>query len=105
MTLSQKGRMVRSRVMVMQTIEQATDQTVKRVLATWAPRMIVQGIDYNDFVTTQARIDTWDDWCREWSKTAAVHEELAEQHADRGERLSSGDAYFRAAVAYHFAIN
>src|SRR5918911_4551137 len=91
--------------MVMQTAKQATDQTVQRVLATWAPRMIVQGIDYNDFVATQARIRTWDDWCREWSATADMHAELAEQHARAGERLSAGEASFRAAVAYHFAIN
>jgi 2,6-dihydroxypseudooxynicotine hydrolase len=91
--------------MVMQTLDQAADRTVQRVLATWAPRMIVQGIDYNDFVSTQERITRWDDWCREWSTTAAMHAEFGEQHAGRGERLSAGDAYFRAAVAYHFAVN
>jgi len=41
------------------------DPTVAHVLETWAPRMIVQGIDYNDFMTTGARIKVWDDWCRE----------------------------------------
>jgi alpha-beta hydrolase superfamily lysophospholipase len=92
-------------MVMQQTVEQATDRTVQRVLATWAPRMIVQGIDYNDFVSTQARIGTWDDWCREWSKTGAMHAELARQHAERGERLSAGEAFFRAAIAYHFAIN
>ena len=89
----------------MQTAEQATDRTVQRVLATWAPRMIVQGIDYNDFVTATGRIQTWDDWCREWSAIGAMHEELAQQHARAGEQVSAGEAFFRAAVAYHFAIN
>ena len=28
------------------------DPTVDHVLKTWAPRMIVQGIDYNDLMTT-----------------------------------------------------
>jgi hypothetical protein len=42
------------------------DPTVDHVLITWAPRMIVQGIDYNDLMTTGERIRTWDDWCREW---------------------------------------
>ena len=28
------------------------DPTVAHVLETWAPRMIVQGIDYNDLMTT-----------------------------------------------------
>jgi hypothetical protein len=31
------------------------DPTVDHVLKTWAPRMIVQGIDYNDLMTTNAR--------------------------------------------------
>ena len=54
-----------------------TDPTVDHVLKTWAPRMIVQGIDYNDLMTTGARIGTWNDWCREWCVTAAGHEAFA----------------------------
>ena len=38
-----------------------SDPTVDHVLKTWAPRMIVQGIDYNDLMTTGERIRTWDD--------------------------------------------
>ena len=30
------------------------DPTVDHVLKTWAPRMIVQGIDHNDLMTTVA---------------------------------------------------
>jgi len=33
------------------------DPTVDHVLKTWAPRMIVQGIDYNDLMTTGARLN------------------------------------------------
>ena len=33
------------------------DPTVDHVLKTWAPRMIVQGIDYNDLMTTGERIE------------------------------------------------
>ena len=32
------------------------DPTVDHVLKTWAPRMIIQGIDYNDLITTAAAI-------------------------------------------------
>src|SRR5919106_865833 len=49
------------------------DPIVAHVLETWAPRMIVQGIDYNDLMTTGARIGTWDDWCREWYAKAAPY--------------------------------
>ena len=58
-------------------LAQHRDPTVDQVLKTWAPRMIVQGIDYNDFMTTSSRIRVWDDWCREWCATAAGHEEFA----------------------------
>ena len=35
-------------------LAQHPDPTVDHVLKTWAPRMIVQGIDYNDLMTTGA---------------------------------------------------
>ena len=84
---------------------QHPDPTVAHVLATWAPRMIVQGVDYNDLVTTAARIRVWDDWCREWCVTAAGHEEFALQAEARGNRQSATEAYLLAAMAYHFGCN
>lgn len=81
------------------------DPTVAHVLETWAPRMIVQGIDYNDLVTTSARIGVWDDWCREWCVTAAAHEDLALAAEAKGHRQSATEAYLLAAMAYHFACN
>ena len=87
-----------------QSIEHA-DQTVAHVLRTWAPRMIVQGIDYNDFVNATGRIKSWDDWCREWCAVAAMHEEQAQQAEARGNMTSAAEAYFLAAIAYHFACN
>src|SRR4030095_569858 len=84
---------------------QHPDPTVAHVLATWAPRMIVQGIDYNDLVTTAARIRVWDDWCREWCATAAGHEEFAKENEAKGNRQSATEAYLLASMAYHFACN
>ena len=84
---------------------QHPDPTVAHVLATWAPRMIVQGIDYNDLVTTAARIRVWDDWCREWCATAAGHEEFARENEVKGNRESATEAYLLASMAYHFACN
>jgi alpha-beta hydrolase superfamily lysophospholipase len=90
---------------IAQTIFESEDPTVAQVVRTWAPRMIVQGIDYNDFLNTSARIRVWDDWCREWCATAAMHEDLARQAETRGETVSAGEGYFLAAIAYHFAAN
>src|SRR5215471_8565416 len=81
------------------------DPTVDHVLKTWAPRMIVQGIDYNDFMTTSARIRTWADWCRAWCVTAAGHEEFARDNEEKGNRESATEAYLLASMAYHFACN
>ena len=86
-------------------LAQHSDPTVDHVLKTWAPRMIVQGIDYNDFMTTSARIRTWDDWCREWCVTAAGHEEFARDNEGKGNRESATEAYLLASMAYHFACN
>src|SRR4030095_16585381 len=76
------------------------DPTVDHVLKTWAPRMIVQGIDYNDLMTTGERIGTWDDWCREWCATAAGHEEFARKAAAEGNRESATESYLMASMAY-----
>jgi 2,6-dihydroxypseudooxynicotine hydrolase len=81
------------------------DATVAHVLETWAPRMIVQGVDYNDLVTTSARIRVWDDWCREWCATAAGHEKFAQEAEARGNRQSATESNLLAAMAYHFACN
>jgi alpha-beta hydrolase superfamily lysophospholipase len=81
------------------------DPTVAHVLETWVPRMIVQGVDYNDLMTTSARIRIWDDWCREWCVTAAGHEEFAGENETKGNRQSATEAYFLAAMAYHFGCN
>jgi 2,6-dihydroxypseudooxynicotine hydrolase len=81
------------------------DPTVAHVLETWAPRMIVQGIDYNDLVSTAARIETWDDWCREWCATAAEHEGFAFQKEAEGNLESATESYLLAAMAYHFGCN
>jgi 2,6-dihydroxypseudooxynicotine hydrolase len=81
------------------------DPVVAHVLETWAPRMIVQGIDFNDVVTTSARIRGWKDWCREWSATAMGHEESARAAEAKDSRQSATEAYLLASIAYHFACN
>ena len=82
-----------------------SDPTVDHVLRTWAPRMIVQGIDYNDLMSTAARIRTWEDWCREWCATASGHEDFARKAEAAGNRESATEAYLTASMAYHFGCN
>lgn len=67
--------------------------------------MIVQGIDYNDLMTTGARIGNWNEWCREWCATAAGHEDFARKAEAAGNRESATQACLMASMAYHFGCN
>ncbi len=69
----------------------------------WAPRMVAQGVDYNDFVRTTSSVTRWEDWLDAWVATAEVHAELAREAEARGRRVTAGEAWVRAALCYHFA--
>jgi len=79
-----------------------SDPHIQAAVSHWASRMIANGIDYNDFQTTTARIDRWEQWSAEWSKTAAAHERLAREAAERGSPISAAEAHVRAALCHHF---
>lgn len=65
--------------------------------------MVANGVDYNDAEETLKRIDSWGDWCRQWCKTAAIHESLAREAIGRGRRCTAAEAFLRASITYHFA--
>lgn len=74
------------------------------MIANWGHRMIAAGIDYNDFMTTLPRVKVyWEDWCREWCATAAIHEKLAQEHEAQGSVISAAEANLQAALGYHYA--
>src|SRR5258708_33512275 len=79
-----------------------SDPRVEAAIAQGAPRFTAQAVDYNDFVRTTARIQTWADWCTEWQRTAAEHEALALAAEARQSPLSAADAWIRAAMCHHF---
>src|SRR5574342_750095 len=78
------------------------DERVQAAIANWAPRFTSQGVDYNDFYRTTARVEKWDDWCREWCATGDVHARLAAQAEAKGHSTSAGEAHIAAALCYHF---
>jgi 2,6-dihydroxypseudooxynicotine hydrolase len=80
----------------------ATDERVQSAIDNWAPRFIANGVDLNDFQRVTRRTERWDDWCREWSACAAVHERLGEEAEAERHYHSAGQHYFQAAIAYHF---
>ncbi len=65
-------------------------------------RFIAQGTDFNDVEQTLARISRAEDWCREWSATGEMHENLARDAEKSGRTASAGEAYIMAALAYHW---
>lgn len=79
-----------------------TDPLVRAALAHWGPRMIANGIDYNDFQATLARVARWPQWCAQWMATARRHETLAREAQARDSALSAAEAHARAAICYHF---
>jgi hypothetical protein len=79
------------------------DGRVQAAIDHWGPRFVQAGVDYNDFLATTARIETWDQWLDEWCKTATVHAALAREAEAEGRGRSAGEAWVRAAVCFHFA--
>lgn len=78
------------------------DSRIESAIAHWGSRLIANGIDYNDFRATTGRLQSWDQWCAEWSRTAARHEALAREAEERGSPISAAEANVRAALCYHF---
>ena len=78
------------------------DEKVQAAIANWAPRFTSQGVDYNDFYRTTARVEKWDDWCREWCVTGDVHADLAAKAESKARTASAGEAHISAALCYHF---
>jgi pimeloyl-ACP methyl ester carboxylesterase len=76
------------------------DARVQAAVDHWAPRFVQAGVDYNDFVATTAKVETWDEWLGAWCANGDMHAGLA---GEATSRLSAGEAWSRATVAYHFA--
>jgi 5-aminopentanamidase len=81
---------------------EARDERVAAADAHWAARFIANGTSYSDFQATMARITAWDDWCREWGRTAQYYEQLAETADAAGQELTAGGAWRRAALCWHW---
>ncbi len=79
-----------------------TDERVEAAIKNWAPRFTSQGVDYNDFFRTTARVQKWEDWCREWVATGDVHYDLAVKAEAQKNHMSAGEHYIGAALCYHF---
>jgi pimeloyl-ACP methyl ester carboxylesterase len=82
---------------------EGVDPRIQAAVQNWAPRMVAQGVDYNDFVRTTSAVERWEDWLDAWVRTGDVHAHLAQEAESRGRRVTAGEAWVRAALCYHFA--
>src|SRR6266700_2243624 len=80
----------------------AVEERVQIAINNWAPRFLSNGVDPNDLQSVTKRIERWDDWNREWSTYAAVHERMGEEAEEQEYYQSAGYHYFHAAITYHF---
>ena len=80
----------------------APDKRVAAATAHWAARFVANGTSYPDFQATLARITRWDDWCREWGRTARHYEQLAETAEADGRLVTAGEAWRQAALCWHW---
>jgi dipeptidyl aminopeptidase/acylaminoacyl peptidase len=79
------------------------DARVQAAIDNWGSRFIANGVDFNDFRRVTGSLERWDDWLDAWERTADAHREQGERAREAGHELSAGEAFLRAAVAYHFA--
>lgn len=79
------------------------DARVRAAVEHWGPRFVQAGVDYSDFLGTTERVERWDDWLGAWCETAKLHAELAREAEQIGRQRTAGEAWLRAALAYHFA--
>ena len=80
------------------------DPTLTRVVQSWQPRFLANGIDPNDYQRTVSGLATWDEWYAAWMRLGGEHERLAQDASRDGREITAGEAYYRAALAYHFAV-
>ena len=85
-----------------ETVTNERDERIAIAERNWAPRFIVNGVDFSDFRDTLGRMQVWEDWLPAWSRTAEYYEGLARGAELRGNALSASEAWRRAALCWHF---
>ncbi len=78
------------------------EERIRAVVEHWAPRMIANGVDLNDFQRATVRVARWADWCATWSAIGGEHLERADAAEAAGDYVTAGEHFFHAAISYHF---
>jgi len=86
----------------MKNVETVPDERVASATKHWALRFVSNGIELGAFQSTIQRIERWEQWCAEWGVTARHYELIAEAAEARGDMLTAGEGWVRAAMCWHF---
>lgn len=81
----------------------APDTMLETALKLWGPRLILGGIDVNDFEATVNATDSWETWMEQWCDLGMQHLKVATEAEERRHDRTAGEAYCRASAAFHFA--
>lgn len=68
----------------------------------WEPRFASAGVDFNLLLKLKATITRWDEWCRVWSEAGDDLAAFASEAEERGDDVTAGESWFRAALLYQF---
>ncbi len=78
------------------------DDRVASAAKHWALRFVSNGVELGAFQSTLHRIERWNGWCAEWGVTGRQYEKVAAAAEARGDTLTAGEAWVRAAMCWHF---
>ncbi len=78
-----------------------TDDQTREHLIGRLPRLLGSGVDYNDAMTVIANMREVADWSRGWEAAGENHEKRGDKALAAGNKVSAGEAYFRAAISFH----
>ncbi|MDB5864119.1 MAG: hypothetical protein JWO70_1925 [Betaproteobacteria bacterium] len=79
------------------------DRNVTVALDRFTWRMLSQYVSQWDFDRLKKKIESWDQWCVEWSREAQRYSDMAGAALAEGNRTTAGQHYIRAALYYHWA--
>jgi 2,6-dihydroxypseudooxynicotine hydrolase len=68
-----------------------------------SPRMAADGVHYGDLARLERSVDRWADWFDAWARMADEYERLGDEATAAGNLRTAGDAYWDAALRWHYA--
>ncbi len=75
---------------------------LQQVVGHWLARIQVAGISHGDATRVINDAGEWGNWCAAWCAEGERHVDMAEDAQSQGRLVTTGEAYARAALFFHF---